>query len=315
MPAPEPGGSEVVGAGPPVESGGAGGPGGVIHDIGFRHYAGARLGARDISWALFVDSLRGAYGLGRSTRSKVMPMLLLAGICLPALIMAVITNVTGADRLPLAYNEYTLTVSILITLYVAGQAPASVSRDLRFRVVTLYFSRPLSRGSYVRAKFAALAAAVFVLLALPQLILYAGAVLGKLPFWAQTRGVLVALAGALLLAPVLAGVSLVIAAVTPRRGLGVAAVIAVLVMCGGVGAALQELGRQQGSSTLQGYSGLLSPDTLVNGVLVWAFGAARGGGATPPGTVGGLVFLAVTVALAAACYGFLIVRYRRVSVS
>lgn len=307
MPARE-SGSEVVGAGPA-------GPGGVIHDIGYRHYAGARLGRRDITRALFVDSLRGAYGLGRSTRSKIMPMLLLAGICLPALVIAVITNVTGARRLPLAYNEYTLAASILVTLYVAGQAPASVSRDLRFRVVTLYFSRPLRRTSYVRAKFAALAAAVFAFLALPQLILYAGAVLGKLPFWAQTRGVLVALAGAILLAPVLAGVSLVIAAVTPRRGLGVAAVIAVLVMSGGVQAVLQELGRQLPNRTLEGYSGLLSPDTLVNGVLVWVFQAGKGGATTPPGTVGGLVFLAVALGIAASCYGLLIARYRRVSVS
>ena len=42
---------------------------GAIHDIGYRHYDGARLGASYIRRSLFVETLRGAYGLGRSARS------------------------------------------------------------------------------------------------------------------------------------------------------------------------------------------------------------------------------------------------------
>ncbi len=290
-------------------------PGGVIHDIGFRHYSGQRLGRRHITQALYLDSLRGAYGLGRSTRSKIMPMLLLAAICLPALVIAIQLNVQQLDRLPTTFSEYTVGVNPLVALYVAGQAPASVSRDLRFRVVSLYFSRPLSRSDYVHAKYAALAVAVFLLTSAPFLLLYAGALLGKLPFWATTRGLLVGLVGSLLLSIILSGLALVVAAITPRRGLGVAAVIALLVMTLAVQGALQALGQQQHSSALSGYAGLVSPFTLVNGVLVWAFHANEAGAGRPPGTGGGLVFLATYVALTAACYGLLRLRYRRISVS
>lgn len=297
------------------ESVGRAAPTGVIHDIGYRHYSGSRLGQGEITRALFLESLRGAYGIGRSTRSKLMPLLLLAGTCLPALIVAVVVNITGADRLPITYTEYTLAISPLIALYVAGQAPASVSRDLRFRVVSLYFSRPLRRTDYVRAKYVALAAAIFTLVTLPLLVLYAGALLAQLPLWAQTRGLLAAVVGSLLLAVVLAGLGLVIAALTPRRGFGVAAVITVLIMATGVQGSLQALGQEQGSAALADYSGLVSPFTLVNGVLVWAFEASSADTTGPSGTAGGLVFLAVALALAASCYGLLIMRYRKVSVS
>jgi ABC-2 type transport system permease protein len=120
------------------------GQGGTIHDIGYRRYDGPRLGAAYVRRSLFVHSLRGAFGLGRSGRSKVMPLLLLTVMTLPALITAAIVIIEGADRLPLEYTSYAVSLQVIIAIFVAAQAPQSVSRDLRFRVVALYFSRPLS---------------------------------------------------------------------------------------------------------------------------------------------------------------------------
>lgn len=290
-------------------------PAGVIHDIGFRHYDGPRLGRQAVARALFGESLRGAYGFGRSTRSKIMPLLLLTAVVLPALIAAVVLNVTGGDELPIAYAEYQLVVSPLLALYVAGQAPAAVSRDLRSRVVTLYFSRPLARTDYVRAKLAALSAAVLVLTALPLLVLWAGALLAELDAVQQTQDLLVALGGVVLLSVLLAGLGLVIAALTPRRGFGVAAVITVLLLLVSVQGALQVLGDEQGNAALSGWSGLLTPYTLANGVLEWVFDAGAADTPVPPGTAGGPVYLLVALATAAACYALLVLRYRRVSVS
>lgn len=288
---------------------------GVIHDIGFRHYDGPRLGRRQVVRALYVESARGAYGLGRSTRSKIMPMLLLAVVTLPALVVGVVLNVTGGGDLGIGYAEYPLNVLPLLSLYVAGQAPALVSRDLRFRVVTLYFSRPMRREDYVRAKLAALTTALAVLTCLPVLVLYAAALLAELPFWEQTRQVAVGLLGCLLLSVLLAGIALVVASVTPRRGLGVAAVITVLVMLTAVQGTLQVLGQEQGRPGLEHWSGLLSPFTLVSGLLRWLFDAPIAGAPDPPGALGGWVYLAVTLAVAAGAYGLLVLRYRRVSVS
>ncbi|HET7193831.1 MAG TPA: hypothetical protein VFI99_02470, partial [Nocardioides sp.] len=60
---------------------------GVIHDIGYRPYSGERLGEGKVAWSLFVTGLRNCYGLGRSARSKALPMILLGLMLLPALIL------------------------------------------------------------------------------------------------------------------------------------------------------------------------------------------------------------------------------------
>jgi ABC-2 type transport system permease protein len=299
----------------PSDVGDASRPGqSVIHDLGYRHYDGPRLGRAHIARALYVESAKGAYGLGRAARTKIVPMLLLGAMCLPAFIMAVITAVTNADKLPGDYTAYVLNVSLLVMVYVASQAPASVSRDLRFRVMSLYFSRPLERIDYVAAKYAAMASAVFLLMALPLTILFVGALLAKLPIGEQVPDYLRALGGALLTALVLAGVGLVIAAITPRRGLGVAAIIAVLAVLAGVQGSLRAIAIDQHEHTFAGYSGLISPFTLVEGVQHSVLGAKSVLPPGPPGTVGSLVYVAVTLAVIGACFGALLLRYRKVSI-
>ncbi len=288
---------------------------GAIHDIGYRHYDGLRLGPAYIERSLAVSSLRGAFGLGRSTRSKVMPVLLLVIMVVPALIVAAIVVITAAAELPITYTSYAIRLSLVSTVFVAAQAPQSVSRDLRFRVVALYFSRPLSRRAYVRAKLAAMSAALFALMAAPLLVLYAGALLGGLPFWSNTRGLLAGLAGALMFAVVLGAVGLLIAAWTPRRGIGVAAVVAVLLVLGGVSGIVQGVANGEGNATLAGWAGLISPYAMVDGVQVWALGAESSVVVGPPGTSGGPAFALAAAALVAACYLLLVRRYRGVAVT
>jgi ABC-2 type transport system permease protein len=289
-------------------------PQGVIHDIGYRHFDGERRGRRYIRRALFVDSLRGAYGLGRSARSKVMPILLLAVMCMPALAIVAITAVTGADELVAGYSSYLLNVQLVISVFVAAQSPALVSKDLRFRVTSLYFSRPLARVDYVLGKFGAMASALFVLTAAPLTIMFLGALVVGLPIGEQIPDYLRALAGAALLSLILAGIGLVIAAMTPRRGLAVAAVIAVLVVLSGVQAAVQEIAFAEGAPDTAAYLGLISPYTLVETIQSSLLGAASPLPA-PPDTIGGAVFAAAAVSLIAGSFTALLLRYRSVSVS
>ncbi len=222
---------------------------------------------------------------------------------------------TKADELPVSYTQYPMFLIIPVNIFVAAQAPALVSRDLRFKVMPLYLSRPLGRSDYVLAKFAALSSALFLLIAIPLVVLYAGGLLAKLPFWAQTKGVLSALVTAALLALVLGGIGLLIASITPKRGFGVAAVITVLLLLSVVSTVLQQLADNNDQDKLAGYLGAIDPSALVDGVQVWLFDAEPSTVAGPPGTLGGIVFLLLTVAVVAGCYGLLLLRYRKVSAS
>ncbi|MBY8886723.1 ABC transporter permease subunit [Streptomyces sp. PTM05] len=285
-----------------------------IHDIGYRHYDGERLGRASIRRALFSQSLRGAYGLGRSGRSKVLPMILFAVMCLPAAIIDAVTVYVHLTKLPVEYTRYAIYLQAVIGLYLAAQAPQSVSRDLRFKTVPLYFSRPMERVDYVLAKFGAMAAALFVLTATPLVVLYVGALLAKLSFGTQTAGFGKGLLAAALLSLVLAGIGLVLAAATPRRGFGVAAVIAVLTISYAAVSSVEAIAYSRGNTGAIGWLGLFSPITLIDGVQSWWLGAhsAAVGGYGPPGVVAGIVYLLVALGLIGGSFALLMRRYRKV---
>ncbi|MFC5719821.1 ABC transporter permease [Streptomyces gamaensis] len=284
----------------------------VIHNIGYRNYTGARLGRGYVRRSLYAQSLRGAYGLGRSAKSKVLPMLLFAVMCLPAAIMVAVSVATHMNRLPVEYTRYAIIMQAVTGLFLAAQAPQSVSRDLRFKTVPLYFSRPMERVDYVVAKYAAMASALFVLTAVPLLILYAGALLAKMDFAAQTTGFAQGLLSVALLSILFAGLGLVVAALTPRRGFGVAAVIAVLTISYGAVSTVQSIASVQGSDDASVWLGLFSPITLIDGVQT-AFLSATSAfpGGHGPGTGAGVLYLLVVLALIAGSYGLLMRRYRK----
>ncbi|WP_069466926.1 ABC transporter permease subunit [Actinacidiphila rubida] len=302
--------------GPPPAAPGAS-PTDVIHNIGYREYEGPRLGRAYARKSLFSQSLRGAYGLGRSAKSKVLPMILLGAMCAPALIMVAVTVFTHMTHLPVAYTRYAVILQAVITLFVASQAPQSVSRDLRFKTTPLYFSRPIERIDYVAAKFAALATALFLLTALPLLILYVGALLAKLDFGDQTAGFAKGLVSVVLLSLLFAGIGLVIAAVTPRRGFGVAAIIAVFVISYGAVSSVQGVAASQENYDVIGWLGLFSPITLIDGFQTWFLGAqsAFPEASGPPNAGAGLVYLLILLGVVAACFGLLMRRYRKVGLS
>jgi ABC-2 type transport system permease protein len=289
---------------------------GVIHDIGYRRYDGERLDRRRNRAALFTHSLRGVYGLGRSGKSKIIPFGLAALTLLPALIITVFTvglAGQGAVSEPvLPYTRYATVLSAAIAIFVAVQAPQAVSLDLRFRTLPLYLSRPLGRDDYVQAKYAALSFGLFLLMAVPILIMYIGSLFAAFPIGRETADAALALVGALLYALVLGGIALVIASATTRRGFGIAAIITVLALSYAIVSALQGwTGYGAGDLETAGWIGLFSPMTLVDGVQVWAFGVETSAPAAPPDGAGP-VFLVVTLAVIAACYAALIRRYRRV---
>ncbi|MET7692603.1 ABC transporter permease subunit [Streptomyces sp. NPDC005483] len=284
-----------------------------IHNIGYRSYDGPRLGRSYATRSLYSQSLRGAYGLGRSVKSKVLPMLLFVVMCVPAAIMVAVAVATKANDLPVDYTRYAIIMQAVISLYVASQAPQSVSRDLRFKTVPLYFSRPIETADYVRAKYAALASAMFILTAAPLIVLYVGALLAKLDFADQTKGFGQGLVSVALLSLLFAGIGLVIASVTPRRGFGIAAVIAVMTISYGAVSTLQAIADAQGSTSAIPWIGLFSPVTLIDGLQSAFLGASSAfPGAAGPSNGEGVVYVLAVLGLIAASYGLLLRRYKKV---
>ena len=292
-------------------------PAGVIHDLGYRPYTGPRLGAGPVAWSFFLTGLRNTYGLGRSGRSKVLPMLLLGLMLLPALILVGVLvqarNLLDLDEQIVAYSRYPLTTQLLISVFVAAQAPALISRDLRFRTITLYLARPMRRAVYVLVRFSSLTVATFILVAAPLLLMYVGGVLADLPLARETGRFLGGVVGAAVLAACLSGLAALVSALTIRRGLAVTAVIVVLLVSYTVVATIQGISHESGNDTVGEVAGLFSPYTLTNGLQVFLFDSPEATPTPPDSTAMGIVYVLAALLTVGGSIGGLLARYRTVS--
>ena len=286
----------------------------VIHDIGYRHYDGPRLGRSYATRSLFVLSLRGSFGLGRSAKSKILPMALAAVMCIPSLIIVAVVVYLKRDDIPNAvrYPHYLSIMQFLVAVFVAAQAPVALSRDLRFKTLPLYFSRPLTSLDYVRAKFGAMFCAIFLLTGVPMLILWIGSLLASMPFEQNLKLFAYGLVAAALYALIYSGIGLVVASTTPRRGFGVAAIIGLILIAEAVSAVIWGVLHVHGDGHAAGWASLISPNGLIQSTVNWLFGLQDTGGVSVPSTLGGFVFLAEAVLVAAASIGLLVRRYRKI---
>ncbi|MFC6596609.1 ABC transporter permease [Kitasatospora paranensis] len=289
--------------------------GGVIHNIGYRRYEGPRLGRGYATRSLYEQSLRGAFGLGRSGRSKVLPMAMLAVPTLIALVVVAVQIFVGRKDPLVDYVEYLNATGLMIGIFVASQAPVMLSRDLRHHTVPLYFSRPITRADYVRAKFAAMTSALLIVMVVPMLVLYLGSILGRQSIGHHSLHLLYGLVAALLYALLLSSIALLIAAATPRRGFGVAAIMGVLVISNIVAGIVYSLNGGEWSEppASANWAALLSPAMLVDGFINQLFGLVVNSKVVhAPGPFALLVFGAEIVLLTVACYWFTDRRYRKI---
>jgi ABC-2 type transport system permease protein len=289
----------------------------VIHDIGYRHYDGPRLGRSYAVRSLFLHNLRAAYGLGRPAKTKIMPFLLFVIMLLPAAISVAVTALasslgSGTPIELIRYSAYAIYLQAPIAIFLAAQAPVLVSRDLRFHVLPLYFSRPLTRMDYVLAKYGALTTALFILMATPITILFIGALATKQKHLDDhALHYASGMAGCLIFALILAALGLVVAAFTPRRGFGVTAVMAIYLISTAAVGAIQGIAENQTNFTVARWAGIFTPFNLVDGVQVWALRAKVSAPEPPPSGVGGLVFTLACAAVIAGSLGILFLRFRK----
>ncbi len=307
-----------------VASSSENGRSGVIHDIGYRRYTGARLGRGYATASLYTHGLRTAFGLGRSAGAKVFPwgvFGLLMGVA--AILVAVQSQIGAAtgERI-FQYWEYPTQVNLLVLLFCAVAAPELVSRDIRGGVLPLYFSRPLTRTDYPLAKWAALVSSDFLLLLAPLVLLFLGTAfsgndLGKVwdEFVLFNQGLVVAGLTAVLFS----SIALVVSSLAGRRAVAAALTVGLFILTTPVLGVLQAVAWSQGpapGSDLPGGSGLtmfqlsflVSPFTIVQGIGAWLFSAEQ-----PFIGDFGPLYLGVTLAIVVGCLLLTLLRYRKVA--
>jgi len=263
---------------------GLAGPTGSIYDIGYRRYEGPRLGRGHAVRSLFIHSLRSAFGIGRSGRAKVAPIILGALALLPAIaIVGALTLVAQfgvgnrfATQAPIRYDTYFATISTIIVLFCAAQAPELFGRDQRHGVLALYFARALRRSDYALARIGGLVAALLILELTPNLLLFLGRVLlspdipaavaDDLPSFVPVIGQAVLAAG------LLGGLSMAVSAFSPRRAYATAGIIALFTIPNIVAGIVAGLG----SSAIATWLVLLSPTSVLDGTNAILFGKALG---------------------------------------
>jgi ABC-2 type transport system permease protein len=241
---------------------------GVIHDIGYQRYSGPRLGRSAVLVALYQHGLRASFGLGRSAKAKIFPWLVAGIVVLVAVINAAVKAQVPDFEL-FDYYSFDDTMSWLVIFFVAIVAPELVSRDIRAGVLPLYFSRPLRAADYVLAKFAALVTAVFLLLGVPQFIMFLGAAFttddGMGGVWDEVRALVPGWGYSLLWGFLFASLALLIASLTGKRAFAAGGIVALFLMTTPVVGVLSILP----SRSAVEMAGLASPMTLISGVGAW----------------------------------------------
>jgi ABC-2 type transport system permease protein len=315
-------------------------PAGVIHDLGYQRYDGPRYGRPQIIRALAWHSFRAAFGFGRGAKAKILPVIALLALCLPAIVNAFAMS-QGNIQL-VGYSTYNPALRVIVMIiFIAVQAPELVSKDLRSRVLPLYFSRPIETIDYPLAKFLAFTGACLVMMWVPLLVLYGGTIAnvhGGAAVWAQTKELIPGLLIGLMWAIVLAAISLFLASTTGRRAFatGIVAISFLLtwvlsqillqvesnIQQNGPAQAVQgkggpgsgpvfiHVGAAPPPDLAEKVSGLFSPFTLMDGTRMWLHSSEVGDQVRNPGPFGAVYALVLVVIVGLCLYG-LVARYRK----
>lgn len=156
---------------------------------------------------------------------------------------------------------------------------------------------------------------MFAFIAAPVTLLFACALLAELPISEQLPDYLRGLVAAGLVAMLVAGIALVIAAFTVRRGFGIAAIITVLLLSTGLQGFIAVIAAEAGSEQLEEWAAAVSPFALVDSIVGHLLRGESVFIGVDRSWAMGVGFLAVWATLVLACWGALALRYRKVGVS
>jgi ABC-2 type transport system permease protein len=247
---------------------------GEVYDRGYQHYLGKRLGRRHAIWALITYSMKRAMGIKKSWTAKVIPIILyLAVIGTVLVVIGIEAFIRSTGTIAMTYPEYFFFIFLIEGAFVATIAPEMLCGDRRENVLSLYFSRAISRFDYVLAKLAATSILTMTISVLPAVILWLfRQLLADEPLTALTSNFddlgRVVLVGTLI-ALFLGCGGLVIASFTGRKSIATAIIfIGYVVLEGFVNALLEAVDSDRTKDILA----LLSPARLLGEMSEKLFG-------------------------------------------
>jgi ABC-2 type transport system permease protein len=300
----------------------ASGPGGSIYDLGYQAYDGPRLGRQSAVTALFTQTVRACFGIGRGGRAKIAPFVLFGLAVLPAILaigFSALARQAGPaagaieDASPIRYETYHGLVAILIMLFCAAQAPELFGRDQRYGVLPLYFSRVLTRTDYALAKVGGLIVALLIVELSPYLVLFVGRVLvasdPATGIGDEISAVPRFLLQGVIVAGLLGGISAAVAAWTPRRAYATATIIALFIIPPIIAGIIGNLASQD----LARFVVLVSPGDILDGTNAAIFGSIPDSPTVAAVALPGWAYLIAAAVGIAGSIGLTIRRYQRIA--
>jgi ABC-2 type transport system permease protein len=284
---------------------------GTIYDLGYQQYRGTRLGRANAFRSLLTFSLRTAFGLGRGGRSKVIPVIVLVLVFLPAVVRAFAASTTGMTAL-IDYAGHLSYSTFFLALFAAAQSPELVVTDRQHGVLSLYLSRPMSGTDYAMAKLCALIGALLVMTLGPQLVLFSAKVgMSATPAAALKAeyGKLMPIFGGMFVTSCfMASIGLSLSSLSSRRSYATASVIAFFLLM----PAAASLIRTAATGDVKRYSVLANPMLLVTGFANWLFDVeAKRRTTLGRADLPGPVYLYAILVVCAAGMTILWLRYRK----
>ena len=225
-------------------------PAGQLFDIGYQRYDGPRQGRNRARLALFTSGLRQSMGLGRGTRSKILPILMVLVSIVPAAVIIVIATITGEFGLtgrPVELGDYFPIITALLLILTGILAPGLLVSDRTENVLSLYLVRPMGIMDYLAGRWLAFFVMTTAVVLLGPLLLLLGYILlsdnAAQEFrdnWLDFPRIFVA---SMAMGALLTSLPMGVAAFTPRRVYAAAVVIGgVLALSVAVGILTEEIG-------------------------------------------------------------------------
>ena len=206
-----------------------------IFDRGYRKFDGERAGlgqaVRSLSW----HTIRSILGIGRKGRHKVFPIIISVIAFLPSvgfLALAVLIGDLLEGELQPEYWELFGLPIVAVVLFATLVAPEAIVRDRRDGMLRLYLSTPLTKPTYLVAKFIAVMSTMAIVVAGPVLLFLVGNTiqsLGPDGFGEWIEVLVKVVLSSLIIVLFMTSVSLAASSLTDRRAFASVAVLGVII--------------------------------------------------------------------------------------